>query len=145
MHRHVPALFLYECVEREPHDIPLNDGDIVKIGERLREHRRKTVVKLDGDHLFRALCQLLCQNADAGADLKGGAFPVHTARLSHARTDGGIDEKILSELFGKVKAVPCEQRFDIGDVGQLSHGFTVSFRHAADADGRRAPHRRHSR
>ena len=94
---HALKAIIDQFVKVDLQHIGIQNFNIGKLSESLREHGYEAGVKLKRDHLFCPFCKLRCENADSGSDFKHAGVAVRSARLSHSRTDGWIYQKVLSE------------------------------------------------
>ena len=90
--------------------------DIVEIFERPREDWYEARVELERDDFFRPLCKLRSQHADSRAYLNNAGVFVRTAGLRHARADGRIYQKVLTERLRKSESVSREYFFYSVDI-----------------------------
>ncbi len=79
--------------------IGINDGDVIKVGESFVEDLNKSGVQLNADDFFTDGSELAGEDSHTGTYLDDAGRLVGAAVLSHLRTNGGIDEKILTEAF----------------------------------------------
>ena len=82
-------------------DVPGHHVGVRVLRERLVEDGVQALIQFDGDDLLCPLRELDGQDTDAGADFD-----------RHAGTDTRIDQKVLTEGLGKVKAVLLKKSFD---------------------------------
>ena len=125
-HRHSRKLLLDQLVQIDLEHILVDDLDVVKLCQRLVQHRQQAAVDLDADHLVRAAGKLGGQHPDPRADLDDAPAGLCVAHLGHAGADGGVNQKILSQPLGKRKAVAGKHIPNHRDVGQVFHEMLLS-------------------
>ena len=100
-----------DCINVCFQNILIQNLDIVIVCQGLLQNGNQRIVDFHRNHLSCVFCQNLRQRADAGADFQ------HTVLLGYARAGGnviqniGINQKILTKIFLKCKAVRFDNLF----------------------------------
>ena len=101
------------------HNIPRQEGEIVKAGHGLRQHRVEPVIQLHGYHLSGPAAKLLCQGADAGAYLQYAGVLVRAAGIRRVPGHPVLNEEILPHALAEAEPVAQKQRLYIVSVAQI--------------------------
>ena len=85
------------------HHVLVHHLRVVKLVERVRQHRQKAAVDLEGDHPPVAGAKFARQRTDAGADLQHRVVRAFRAGVGNAPDHAGVGEKVLPELLAKAQ------------------------------------------
>ena len=98
-------LLLAQCLEVGLEHVALYHLDVITVRERLPEYREQRTVNLNRRDLLGTLRQLDGQAAHTRTDFHRAAVFVHTALSRDALGYPLLGQEVLSERFGKAKAV----------------------------------------
>ena len=101
-----PELLPEQCRHVNFHNIPRHDFHVVKVRQGLLQHRQQPLIDLHCHHLIRTLCKLRRQHPKARSDLQHPEAGSGVAQFGDPGADCRVDEEILPQPLGKMKAVP---------------------------------------
>ena len=106
-------LLLRELYNIQLQNVLIDNRHIVISAKRVRQNRDQVLIDLHRRHLSGIFTQILGHRADARSDLQHKVILRNARRLNNALEHMGINEKILSELFLKIKMILLQNRYGV--------------------------------